>query len=80
MNMIKYKNSIHIADINFKNSDITIEYTYTESELDYFNGTGTYEHTTIKKVYKDNIDITNLLHEDYIEDLENETLEIHLNK
>ena len=78
--MNKIESTRHIADIKYFNSDITIEYTFVETELDYFNGTGTYEHTTINKVYKDNIDITDLLHDDYIEDLENQTLEIHLNK
>tara|TARA_R100000734_G_C3295563_1_gene86794 strand:+ start:767 stop:1003 length:237 start_codon:yes stop_codon:yes gene_type:complete len=78
--MIKSNTTKHIADLKFFNSHITIEYTFIEAELDYFNGTGTYEHTTINKVYKDNIDITDLLHDDYIEDLENQTLEIHLNK
>tara|TARA_Y100000361_G_C11089382_1_gene305592 strand:+ start:381 stop:614 length:234 start_codon:yes stop_codon:yes gene_type:complete len=77
--MIKYKNSIHIADINFKNCDITIEYTYTESELDYFNGTGTYEHTSIEKIYIDNVDITGLM-SPHLRDLENITLELHTNK
>ena len=76
--MIKYNIKLHVTDLEYKNQDITVEYNFSKAELGYFDGTGTFDGVEIVSVLLDNINVTSLLHYDYIEDLEKIILEKHL--
>ena len=76
--MIKYNIKLHVIDLEYKNQDITVEYNFSKAELGYFDGTGTFDGVEIVSVLLDNINVTSLLHYDYIEDLEKIILEKHL--
>ena len=68
----------HITDINFNNEEITVEYNFSKAELGYFDGTGAFEGVEIVKVLLDTVDVTKLIHSDYIEDIELVVLDKHL--
>ena len=76
--MIKYKHKLHITDIRFNNEDITVEYNYSKAELGHLDGTGTFDGVEIVKVLLDTVDVTKLIHSDYIEDIELDVLDKHL--
>ena len=67
----------HIQNFEFYNTDIVVEYTFIESELDYFSGTGQKEDVEINAVYVDNVDITRLM-EVHSNELEKIVLDNHL--
>ena len=75
--MMKYNIKLHITDIHFNNKDITVEYNFSKAELDYLNGTGTFDGVEIVRVLLDSVDITKLLHEDYIDEIEDIVLDKH---
>ena len=75
-----YNIKLHITDINYNNEDITVEYNFSKAELGHFDGTGTFDGVEIVKVLIDTVDITNLLHYDYIKEIESVVLKKHLNK
>jgi len=78
--MIKYNIKLHATDITFKGEDITVEYNFSKAELGYFDGTGTFDGVEIVSVLLDNVNVTRLLHFDYIEQLEHIILDKHLDK
>ena len=67
----------HIQDLEYYNTNIVVEYTFIESELDYFSGTGQKEDVEINAVYVDNVDITRLM-EVHSSELEKILLDNHL--
>ena len=67
----------HIQDLEYYDSNIVVEYTFIESELDYFSGTGQKEDVEINAVYVDNVDITRLM-EVHSNELERIVLDNHL--
>jgi len=67
----------HIQNFEFYHTDIVVEYTFIESELDYFSGTGQKEDVEINAVYVDNVDITRLM-EVHSSELERIVLDNHL--
>ncbi len=68
----------HITDIDFNNEEITVEYNFSKAELGHFDGTGTFDGVEIVKVLLDTVDVTKLIHSDYIEDIELDVLDKHL--
>ncbi len=75
--MIKYTHKLHITDINYNHKDITVEYNFTKAELGYFDGTGTFDGVEIVAIRMDTVDITNLVHYDYIKEIESIVLDKH---
>ena len=75
-----YNIKLYITDINYNNEDITVEYNFSKAALGHFDGTGTFDGVEIVKVLLDTVDITKLLHYDYIKEIESVVLEKHLNK
>ena len=67
----------HIQDLEYYDSNIVVEYTFIESELDYFSGTGQKEDVEIIAIFIDNINITRLMEVHFIE-LETIVLNKHL--
>ena len=67
----------HIQDLEYYDSNIVVEYTFIESELDYFSGTGQKEDVEINAVYVDNVDITKLM-EVHFRELKRIVLDNHL--
>tara|TARA_R100000742_G_C4196460_1_gene26896 strand:+ start:160 stop:387 length:228 start_codon:yes stop_codon:yes gene_type:complete len=67
----------HIQDLEYYNTNIVVEYTFIDSELDYFSGTGQKEDVQINSVYVDNVDITRLM-EVHFSELEIIVLDKHL--
>tara|TARA_R100000231_G_scaffold15402_1_gene16364 strand:- start:5501 stop:5728 length:228 start_codon:yes stop_codon:yes gene_type:complete len=67
----------HIQDLEFRNTDIVVEYKFIESELNYFSGTGQKEDVEIYKVLVDNVNITRLMLV-YEKELEKIVLDNHL--
>ena len=75
-----YNIKLHVTDINFNNEDITVEYNFSKAELGHFDGTGTFDGVEVVKVMLDTLDVTKLLHHDYIKEIESTILEKHLDK
>tara|TARA_R100001163_G_C5032278_1_gene172161 strand:+ start:272 stop:505 length:234 start_codon:yes stop_codon:yes gene_type:complete len=75
-----YNIKLHVTDIKYNNEDITVEYNFSKAELGHFDGTGTFDGVEVVKVMLDTVDITKLLHHDYIKEIESVVLEKHLNK
>ena len=75
-----YNIKLHVTDINFNNKDITVEYNFSKAELGHFDGTGTFDGVEVVKVMLDTLDVTKLLHHDYIKEIESTILEKHLDK
>jgi len=69
--------TIHIQDLEFKDTYIMVEYKFIESELDYFSGTGQTNDVEIDAIYVDNVDITRLM-EVHFDELETIVLDNHL--
>ena len=67
----------HIQDLKYYDTNIVVEYTFIESELDYFSGTGQKDDVEIIAVYVDNVDITRLM-EVHFSELETIVLNKHL--
>ena len=67
----------HIQDLEYRNTDIVVEYRFIEAELDYFNGTGQMNDVEIEAIFVDNVNITRLM-EDQILELEDIVLDNHL--
>jgi len=67
----------HIQDLEYHDTNIVVEYTFIESELDYFSGTGQKEDVEIIAIFIDNINITRLMEVHFIE-LETIVLNKHL--
>ena len=75
-----YNIKLHVTDINFNNKDITVEYNFSKAELGHFDGTGTFDGVEVVKVMLDTLDVTKLLHHDYIKEIESIILKKHLDK
>ena len=75
-----YNIKLHVTDINFNNEDITVEYNFSKAELGHFDGTGTFDGVEVVKVMLDTLDVTRLLHHEYIKEIESIILEKHLDK
>ena len=75
-----YNIKLHVTDINFNNEDITVEYNFSKAELGYLNGTGTFDGVEVVKVMLDILDVTRLLHHEYIKEIESIILKKHLDK
>ena len=78
--MIKYNIKLHVTDINFNNEDITVEYNFSKAELGYFDGTGTFDGVEIVRILLDTVDITKLIHYDYLDEIERIVLDRHSGK
>ena len=75
-----YNIKLHVTNINFNNKDITVEYNFSKAELGHFDGTGTFDGVEVVKVMLDTLDVTRLLHHEYIKEIESIILEKHLDK
>ena len=78
--MTRYNSEANIYDTIYEHRYITIEYDFTSSELDYFEGTGTFDGVTINRILEDNLDITNNFTQEDLEFLRDQIFEYHINK
>ena len=75
---MNYKTIMDITQVELNGKELIVEYNFIKSELDYFNGTGTFDGIEIKKIFIENVDITNLMYHHFSE-IENMILPKHTN-
>ena len=77
--MIKYNTKLFVTDIEYNNNQITVEYNFVKAERSYFDGTGTFDGVDINKILIDNVDVTNIIHHEYADEIESMVLKKHKN-